>query len=355
MRIPVTVVPAAGCDCSRCDLFIGNPNAIEPVCSGSNTDCSYCGCARQRDCGECPIRCGSRVDITAWMADIGGTVTFDDISLPGLEVPAGLPQFVPQVDTANVAELDHGLDWPAYAIGLRRVFSAATSKVVPGFTNTTARDALGIGDRLAVLVAYGTDPLVEALWTKRSEVTAALAECDWDLVLAPNFSMYGNQPRTEHLINFRRNLVIAEEFCAAGINAVPNLYWYRLEDLERYEQWLADVVPPAVAINLQTFRTDDDWNNMALPGLTFLSMVLPAATKMIVTGTSRRDRLASLTALFGSRLVVVSQNPVQYARHGAVMGAEGRVDIHATVPDAFASTVRYYDSLLSSPPGTVAS
>jgi hypothetical protein len=37
---------------------------------------------------------------------------------------------------------------------------------------------------------------------------------------------------------------------------------------------------------------------------------------------------------------VISQNPHQYALHGAIMTATGRQDIHAHVGDAFRSSVR---------------
>ncbi|MEX2620257.1 MAG: hypothetical protein WD250_08555 [Egibacteraceae bacterium] len=137
--------------------------------------------------------------------------------------------------------------------------------------------------------------------------------------------------------------------CDAGVPAVPNLYWFRREDLDRYGAWLADTGPAAVAINLQTFRRDASWNDMALPGLAYLSLLLPAHTRLIATGTSRRDRIAQLHALFGDRLVLVSQNPQQYARHGAVMTASGRVDVHAHDHDAFAASVRFYAGLLDQP------
>jgi hypothetical protein len=95
---------------------------------------------------------------------------------------------------------------------------------------------------MAVLVGYGEDPLVEAFWARRAELdlVARLAEQRWDLVLAPNFSMYANQPRAEHLLNFRRNLLVAAELAAAGVPAVPNIYWARKEDLDRYLAWVAD-------------------------------------------------------------------------------------------------------------------
>jgi hypothetical protein len=69
---------------------------------------------------------------------------------------------------------------------------------------------------------------------------------------------------------------------------------------------------------------------------------------MIITGLSRADRIATCARLFGSRLTVISQNPQQYAMHGAVMTGGGRQDVHARTPDAFAATVRYMASLLGS-------
>jgi hypothetical protein len=67
----------------------------------------------------------------------------------------------------------------------------------------------------------------------------------------------------------------------------------------------------------------------------------------IVTGSSRAERISTLLELFGDRLHLVSQNPAQYALHGAVMTATGRLDIHARVPDAFAASTRYIAGLMA--------
>jgi hypothetical protein len=289
------------------------------------------------------------------MADIGGTVTFDDLDLAELDVP-DLPRFVPQVDSTEIAELDRDLAWPAYAIGLRRVVSPTTYQVLPGHVGVTARQALGLGaGQRAVLVGYGKDPLVEAVWSRRYTLIEQIAAQDWDLVLAPNFSAYGNFPRAEMLINFRRNLLIAQELVESGVPAVPNLYSFRLEDLRRYETWLDRYRPPAVACNLQTQRSDTDFSRLLVPGLTYLARILPPETLFIATGSSRADRIGLLTDLFGDRVRLVSQNAVQYARRGAVMTSSGRSDIHAHVTDAFAANVRFYAAQLERsephPPG----
>lgn len=350
----LAAAPAPACDCRVCPWWTGNPEAIEPICSGCNTDCAYCGCARTEAaartpgaCGQCSIRCGSRVDIGAWMADVGGTLSFADLTLEGLEVP-DLPAFVPQVDQTDLRELDGTAGWPAYGLGLRRVFSPTSHRILPGWATGTAAEILGLDrGQKTVLVGYGQDPLVEAFWTRRHQLIGEVARMRWDLVLAPNYSMYGNYPRAEMLLNFRRNLKLAAEMCAAGIPAVANLYWFRLEDLERYATWAAaGRGVPAVAVNLQTFRTDADWERMALPGLTWLAEALAPATRVIATGASRADRIAELVGLFGGRLTLIAQNALAYARHGAVMTADGRRDVHAHVADAFAANVRFYADLL---------
>jgi hypothetical protein len=360
MRIPLAtlVAPAPGCDCNSCPFFTKNPDAVEPICSGCNSDCTYCGCARStaeghgNGCATCPIRCGSRTDMSAWMADVGGTLRFDNIRIP-TQLPPGLPRFIPQVDGHDTASFDKALRWGAYAVGLRRVFSPTTHQIYPLFKGRRAHDVLGLAPgQAAVLVGYGLDPLVEAFWTYRRSrgLLTAIADQGWDLVLAPNYSLYGNQPRAEHLLNFRRNLLVASELCAAGVPAVPNLYWFRLEDLDRLLDWAHATRPAAVAVNLQTFRTEADWQDFALPGLTYLAQGLPAGCEFIATGTSRQQRITTLVELFGPRLRLISQNPQQTARHGAVMTPAGRADVHAHSTDAFAASVAYYASLLDPDP-----
>jgi len=285
------------------------------------------------------------------MADVGGTLRFADISLAG-QLPPGLPAFIPQVDTTRLGPLDGKLRWPAYAVGLRRVFSWRTHQVYPRWLGGSARDVLGLApDQHAVLVGYGEDPLIEGFWTQRraQRLAETIAQMGWSAVLAPNFSVYANHPRAEHLINLRRSLMAAAELAAAGACAVPNVYWMRLEDLDRYLDWVASLRPggpAALACNVQTFRTRAEWEEMALPGLALLARGLPAGMPVVITGASRPGRIADLAALFGGRLHLISQNPLQYARHGALMTVAGRAGCHAAPGVLFTANVRFYAHLL---------
>jgi hypothetical protein len=130
------------------------------------------------------------------------------------------------------------------------------------------------------------------------------------------------QPRFEHLLNIKRNALIAARLAEAGVPAVPNIYWYRRIDLERQLEWIRREHVAAVAVNLQTFRSKADWE-MATEGLRFIAAELPAGTRVFATGSSRAVRISFLRELFED-LVLVSQNAQAYARHGAVMTREGR-------------------------------
>ncbi|MFF5265361.1 DUF4417 domain-containing protein [Actinomadura viridis] len=271
--------------------------------------------------------------------------------MPGV-LPPGLPRFIPQVDTADLQAFNQALRWPAYAVGLRRIFSPDSHTLTPVWAAGPARQVLGLADHQStILVCSGKDALLEAFWTRRraDQLIERIAQGSWDLVLAPDFSMYGNQPRAEHLINFRRNLLIAAEFAAAGLTAVPFLHWLRREDIERYLAWVNrqhPQGPPAIAINLQTCRSEREWKDV-LPGLALLAASLPATLPVLVTGTSRPHRIATLRTFFSDRLYLLSQNALHAARYGGLMTPTGRISHRARVQDLFSANVHLYDDLVN--------
>lgn len=294
------------------------------------------------------MRCARRADAGAWVADAGG-LGLEDLRFRVHPLPE-LPRFIPQVDGHRLARFDAGLSWPAYAIGLRRVFSLPTGRLRRAWQGRRAREVLGAppGTRL-VLSGYGTDPLIERFWTNQhaARLYREVAALGFDLVLAPNYSVYGNQPRFEHLLNIKRNHLVAARLAEAGVPSVPNLYWWRRVDLERQVAFVAREGLPGVAVNLQTLRSRSDWE-MALPGLAYLASALPPGTRVFATGCSRARRILTLRQLFPD-LVLVSQNPQALARHGAVMTPEGRRPARGRPEDLFFQSVRYYASLMDGP------
>ena len=350
-RMPM---PGRGCDCSVCDFYIHNPQAVEPLCSGCNTDCEYCSClkslsGRADACDECQVVCGSRVGVAEWMHAAGGTLRFDGLQFPTVHHIEGLPRFVPVVDSASrCAELDDGLGWAAYAARLPQVISARTGQVTPAFAGRTARQVMGLADdQHPLLLAYHQDQTAELVWSERHRLGRQLAGMGWSLMVGPDLSVYGSAPRFDQLLNMRRQLLLADLFNRMGVPSAPNLFWFRLEDLERLGDLLDSTRPAYVATNQQMNRSVKDWEQLTMPGLIWLAQGLPAETTVVVTGTTTAGKIADLAGLF-PRLIIVSSQPVMLARKRAIMTGKGRHNLEGPVrvSDCFAANVRYYEQLI---------
>lgn len=316
------------------------------ICSGPNSDDAYAACARaeapllEGGCAGCSIVCANRVDADAWIADAGDTMLFDDIELDQ-SAWRGLPVLIPQSDGSPAGVFHAAARPPAWAVGMRRVFSPDSWTLMPkwqgdGIVNT----AMGLPDETpTVFVGYGTDPVVENWWSRhrRDKLVEHLSKVGFELVLAPNYSLYGNWPRSFHLLNFRRNLLVAQEFSNAGQLVAPNLYWFRLEDLQRYLRWAEDTRPRVLAVNLQTFRLRADWEEFLLPGLTWLAAMMPSDIHWVFVTGGNVARLRTVVDLFGSdRVTFVTQKPWQTAAHGQVLNDAGKwVSSYAKPVDNF--------------------
>lgn len=360
----MTTVPAAGCDCRRCPLWIHNPAATEPICSGRNTDCVWCSCsvgnawqqpaptAAGTSCEACPVRCGSRPDMRRWVDSAGGTFTFDDVYLPQTRWPLTVP-FVPLLMSMDVTPIHQALTWPAYGIPAKRLVSrrpgtSGPLKLQPRWAEQGAHQVLGLdpATQQAVLACYGKDHLLERLWTRRHTdgLLEQIVTAGFDLVLGPDFSVYGDQPRGEQLLNMRRSLWFAQELSDAGVLTAPAVYMFRAEDVERWASWAADTSPPALFLPRHTFKGADAWREMVVPSSRLLAALLNDAavpTRIVVSGVVSVRRLRELKTIFGARLVVASQNPLQSAIKGYRIQPDGpQVKVQAAWPDLFATNVR---------------
>lgn len=363
----VTLTPAAGCNCAACPFYTGNPDAPEPVCSGRNTSCSWCGCSVRNThlprgpvdstpCATCAVRCGSRSDISGWMGDIGGTVTFDDIRLSRWPWDERLPTFVPLLDSsASATKMGQRFAWPAYGVPLRRVISRTPGRsgelaLQPRWERDGAHACLDLDPhrQAAVLVGYAPDATLERFWQRRHAdgLIERIAAMGFDLVTTPDFSVFADQPRSEHLLNMRRTLVVADELDTAGVRTAPTVYAYRLEDLRRWRDWIVDTEPPLIFTPKHTLRGNEEWRRWAEPHLRYLAGELDAAgvtTRVLVSGVSSAQRVADLRRWLGDRLVLASQQPLQLAMQGRLATDRSRTTHDAHRADLFAANVRRYD------------
>lgn len=286
------------------------------------TGCAGCGvpflrerrCAHPGGCAGCPYRCPDKPLVWREVAEeLGETLSLLSGNLPRLPGVA-LPPYVPLV----TAPLQEGppdvVEWFAVHGGkVRRAVWRGEIDV---------REQFNLPPRSKVaLHLFVKDGYLDAFWKGRREKYPALRQ--FDAVFAPNFSVYEDAPRLEHLFNMRRAAVCIAEMAAAGAPVVPDVSWYCREDIERWAEFAAACGAGWVAFSFQSvgreLKGGSYWRSL-LFGLRFLAGRLPAGVGIALVGVASPERVreAALAAA-GRPLCVVDTKSFVTARKGGVI------------------------------------
>ena len=61
-----------------------------------------------------------------------------------------------------------------------------------------------------------------------------LKEMGFAAVIAPNYSVYEDASRVDHMYNIKRSMIVYNELVENGIPAVPDVSWYNKSDIDRW-------------------------------------------------------------------------------------------------------------------------
>jgi hypothetical protein len=304
------------------------------LCGGPSSTCTYCSCRRARPCETCPVRCCARRDADAWLADVGGTLDLFGLSWPRVPLPR-MPALIPVLG-GPVRPLPA---WPAWGIRWSQVLADGGGTVSRRFRAGRPQTAIGApADTAVAAVLTGPDPAIERFWTLQftAGLHRQLAAAGFDLVIGPNYSVYGDQPRFEHRLNIKRSILAAARLREAGAPAVPSLYVWRQDDADAVAAWARDVHLDAAAVNWQTFRTPAAWE-AALVRYTALRDRMPAGLRWFFVGPASPQRVRTLRSLFPG-CSVLTLRPYEAAAHGRRIAPDGGEDVWPAQPPELLAT-----------------
>lgn len=133
---------------------------------------------------------------------------------------------------------------PPYGDGARDVVIGRRARVLPA-ADLKTRVGLRPTQKL-VLLLFGQDYVLERLWNEGAVLLPQVATAGYDLVVAPSYSTWTPRPRTEHLYNLKRSLIVYRALQRLGVSAAPRLAWVTKQDIRRYAAWV--LVNPAVEL-----------------------------------------------------------------------------------------------------------
>ena len=302
---PAVRAGGSACDCRQCPFY-------QVYCQGCNNDCESCLCVRG-DCSDCSVRRPDSRGLDAWWKDSGGSPAFD-LPAAGGNVWAEMPRLVWVSDDGDRTRFPKQEWW---ATRISATIDTAGRSLFPQYNNNAGKG----GNSKEIWFGWGKDDLIERWWSHRR---------DWihdnvgryQASVAPNYSVYGTKPRMEHLLNMKRSLKAANMLEAGGFPSVPNVYWFRMEDIDRWAEWMERFRPSAVGHNLTTYRAGSEWNRHS-KDLKYAVKVCPPGVRWVFHGTRSRRRLGFLSDLFGD-YVLLSQAPVVLGQQGRILDADGR-------------------------------
>jgi hypothetical protein len=179
-------------------------------------------------------------------------------------------------------------------------------------------------DTRMALHFYVPDPPLEAFWRTRREIYPALKE--FDLVTAPNFSVYEDSPRLEHLVNMKRSALVYAEMLDRGIRAVPDVSWLNGTDLDRWAEYIRRHNIPVISTSIQTVgKNAGHFWRQYLEGIIYLCGRIPEETVVILTGAGNSEKMAAIQSALPQKVVFLTTQPFLLARKGRVIeGVKGR-------------------------------
>jgi len=203
--------------------------------------CNFCrvgthgGGSKCAGCSLCPGSPLLDMDVRRqWMEHLGGL----DLTWPREVVHPQLPELPVHLPVLVQGYADP-VDVPWAAIHGGRLLGATGQQLTPKHRRPL-REAYRLGANTKIaLEFYVEDRVLEGLWARRHLVIQQFAGLGVDLILAPNFSVWFDQPRFLSLIQIRKAFVFYMEMVERNLPAVPDVGFYHFEpDGRLWAEWV---------------------------------------------------------------------------------------------------------------------
>lgn len=278
--------------------------------------CQHC------DPTKCDLVCMKKPrDFARALLEVGG-FGFEGVP-PLLSITSNaLPRYIPVVQHGGAGRLP--LDWVALPLrALMRIQHGVYRPIAHSASELRAALGLMPGTKI-VLLGTGKDRPIETYWRyrRRDAVPSMLAPLALTCAIAPNYSLFLEDPRTQHMFNRKRSLICAHEWSDAGVPSIPYLQTVSPADWRYWERFLRQHHEVTiVAKEFQTGLASPVRGEDAIAQLARVQDTIGRRLHLLAIGAARYRR--SLDAAFDSWTLLDSV-PFMKAVKRRVAGNAGR-------------------------------
>ena len=167
-------------------------------------------------------------------------------------------------------------------------------------------------------------------------------------VIAPNFSVYEDYPRIDHLYNMKRSSIIYNELIDYGINAIPDISFYNKKDLDRYlnEIHKANIKMISVGFHIVGWNSKGFSIDYWLRDFQYMVENLPPDAKIIISGIISPIRLLNFVELMRKEqsLHILSSTAFLQARQGVISSVK-QTSLETPKSEVLKKNITFYNDI----------
>lgn len=323
-----------------CDKCI---NKKQGLCIGcSMCEINFCNCSKDKK-NRCFVRCPRKFGSNIIIQDLVKKNQNKNImSNKKLELPLFIPVMPDRVRTIFDFSKTNGY----IAVHGEFLLSANGEDITPIYRKRGYKSALGLNEKNIKGIAefYIKDRTLEGFWNNRKVIYEQLKKQNFTAVITPNFSLYEDAPRQEHLYNIQRVKTIYNEMISEGLPAVLDVVWAEEEDLNYWIKEIKNSGIKTVAFSFMSvgLKASNSWRHYALAYKILVSSLEPDVD-IIVAGLSSNKRIATILELSkGRRVSIMHQAAWVKSRKGFLESENKQVDRSISKDKIFQMNLEYY-------------
>jgi hypothetical protein len=248
------------------------------------------------------------------------------------------------------AKTDKSIKFKVVSVHGSKILTSNGEKLVNSYSNYGFKDVLNlISSTKGILEFYIKDKQLEGFWSKRKDLYKDIKKLGFEYVITPNFSLYSDSTRIEHLYNIKRNEIVYNEFLDNGINSIPDLSWFNKKDLERRVKEINKNKIKIIAYSFQNvgvkLKSSTDWK-YNLIGLKFLCENIKHKIDIVISGIASPYRIIDIYKVIGkkNRLIILNQTAFIQSRK-AILSESQDKNYDLSFDEIFSRNIDYYNKI----------
>ncbi|MEN8905044.1 MAG: DUF4417 domain-containing protein [Clostridiales bacterium] len=304
--------------------------------------CSFCeALVCKKKCNYCSSICTYRENVDKYL-DSFGNLGININQNKHIQLPIHVPVIPHRLNTSIESKF--------VALHAGNVLSNNGEKIVKRYLEKGYLKTLNlkIGTK-TILEFYVKDRFLEGFWDKRYSVYKSIKNMNFTSVIAPNFSVYIDSPRIDHLYNIKRTSIVYNEMLDIGINTIPDISWFNHKDLDYWIDEINKKNIKLIAFSFQNvgvgLKASSHWNHSLL-GLRYLINKINRNVEIILAGVSSPFRIAEIynSTKKRNKLIILNHSAYIQSRKGILSEVRKQVP-HLTFDELLEKNIIYFSKI----------